>query len=282
MKNITKKILLSLICILSAYKTNCLEPEDPLTTKLKNEYAEYCKTSKEKLNKKNFFSRIFHKMFKNSHYDINQESDCPELYNMTKEIADKLNLYTPQIKIQKGPVSNAYAYQKNVSDAGVMTIGEKLITDPEYSFNYDELQAVVAHELGHLQLQHVPKRVARIKKQLAILLAAIPVEFALFKGDQGALTVTEILKRFAFELSLLKFTRSQEYEADLVSAKVTKKPKAMISALDKIIKMRRLGRLSKFIHNNTPSIFNTHPSNSERDKYLEENYTKKVASIPTN
>jgi Zn-dependent protease with chaperone function len=83
---------------------------------------------------------------------------------------------------------------------------------------YDELKAIIAHEFGHIKLEHVKKKSKRtfFHKTLLFLCPAA------------------VGPSVASKLFLLKKDRDSEYEADEFSAKITGNPMALASALDKI------------------------------------------------
>ena len=136
--------------------------KDSMTQQLNDEYENYYKLCRDNYSETVFNDQITHLLI-NKDTKINN----PILYNMVNEIADKLEIVTPEILICKGELANAFASQSSSSSAGQITIGKDLIKDAEFGLSYDELKAIIAHELAHLKHQHVPKR---INKALSIFL----------------------------------------------------------------------------------------------------------------
>ena len=314
MQNNTKKILLSLLLsfrLLALGEQNLTSEDilatsfqeikeeipvkDSMTQQLNDEYENYYKLCRDS-NSEKVFDQF-------SHLLINEANKAysPILYNMVKEIADKLEIATPEILICKGELANAFALQVSSASAGQIIIGKDLIKDAEFGLSYDELKAIIAHELAHLKHQHCPKR---IKKVLTVYLPLIAINLIIYKminkhapdlykhfnikdysvkvlGKEVPYltkfnlfnhitnqTVNNIISLPAV-MYLMKFYRTQEKEADLTSVNITKNPTALISALDKLYKMNnRTKNISSMIFNNIPNFLQSHPDEKTREEYL--------------
>ena len=314
MQNNTKKILLSLLLsfrLLALGEQNLTSEDilatsfqeikeeipvkDSMTQQLNDEYENYYKLCRD-----NYSETVFDQF---AHLLINElnKSYSPILYNMVKEIADKLEIATPEILICKGELANAFALQVSSASAGQIIIGKDLIKDAEFGLSYDELKAIIAHELAHLKHQHCPKR---IKKVLTVYLPLIAINLIIYKminkhapdlykhfnikdysvkvlGKEVPYltkfnlfnhitnqTVNNIISLPAV-MYLMKFYRTQEKEADLTSVNITKNPTALISALDKLYKMNnRTKNISSMIFNNIPNFLQSHPDEKTREEYL--------------
>jgi len=270
--------------------------KDSMTQQLKDEYETYYKLCRDYYSETVFNNQIKFLL-------INEQSKVnnPILYNMIKEAADKLEITIPQILIFKGKLANAFAQQFSSSSAGQMIIGEDLIKDPEFGLSYDELKAIVTHELAHLKHQHVPKR---IKKALTVGVPLVVTSLILYKlinkygpdlykhfnikdyavkvfgKEVPYLTKFNVCNQIIREtvstiislpslMYLTKFYRTQEKEADLTAINITKNPTALISALDKIHKMNsRTKNIFSIIFNNIPNFLKTHPTKEYREEYL--------------
>ena len=315
MQNNTKKILLSLFlffrllaldeqnltsedlpcrCIREIKKE--ISVKDSMTQQLNDEYENYYKLCRDSYSETFFNDQITYLLI-----NENSKASNPILYNMVKEIADKLEIATPEILICKGELANAFALQVSSASAGQIIIGKDLIKDAEFGLSYDELKAIIAHELAHLKHQHCPKR---IKKVLTVYLPLIAINLIIYKminkhapdlykhfnikdysvkvlGKEVPYltkfnlfnhitnqTVNNIISLPAV-MYLMKFYRTQEKEADLTSVNITKNPTALISALDKLYKMNnRTKNISSMILNNIPNFLQSHPDEKTREEYL--------------
>ena len=166
--------------------------------------------------------------------------DLPRVYNIVERLAQKVGLPTPKVYLIPTDSPNAFATGRNPNHASVAVtqgiIG--LLTD-------DELEGVIAHELGHVRNRDI--LISSIAATLAgaiTFLASIArwgMIFGGFGGDRddrrgggiGALLMI-ILAPFAAMLIQLAVSRSREYGADDTGAHWTGNPYALASALAKI------------------------------------------------
>ena len=166
--------------------------------------------------------------------------DLPRVYNIVERLAQKVGLPTPKVYLIPNDSPNAFATGRNPNHASVaVTQGILgLLTD-------DELEGVIAHELGHVRNRDI--LISSIAATLAgaiTFLASIArwgMIFGGFGGDRddrrgggiGALLMI-FLAPFAAMLIQLAVSRSREYGADETGAHWTGNPYALASALAKI------------------------------------------------
>ena len=168
------------------------------------------------------------------------KEDLPRVYNIVERLAQKVGLPTPKVYLIPNDSPNAFATGRNPNHASVaVTQGIlSLLTD-------DELEGVIAHELGHVRNRDI--LISSIAATLAgaiTFLASIArwgMIFGGFGGDRddrrggglGALLMI-FLAPFAAMLIQLAVSRSREYSADDTGAHWTGNPYALASALAKI------------------------------------------------
>jgi heat shock protein HtpX len=165
--------------------------------------------------------------------------DLPRVYNIVERLSQKVGLPTPKVYLIPTDSPNAFATGRNPNHASVaVTQGILgLLTD-------DELEGVIAHELGHVRNRDI--LISSIAATLAgaiTFLASIArwgMIFGGFGGDRddrrggfGALLMI-FLAPFAAMLIQLAVSRSREYGADDTGAHWTGNPYALASALAKI------------------------------------------------
>ena len=277
--------------------------KDSMTQQLNDEYENYYKLCRDSYSETVFNDQVTHLLINEAN-----KAYSPILYNMVKEVADKLKITMPEILIFKGELANAFALQLSSDSAGQIIIGKDLIKDAEFGLSYDELKAIIAHELAHLKHQHVPKR---INKALTIFLPLMVINSIIYKmvykhapdlykhfnikdysvkvlGKEVPYltkfnlfnhitnqTVNNIISLPAV-MYLMKFYRTQEKEADLTAVNITKDPAALISALDKLHKMNNRTKeinnqnknIFSMIFNNITNFLQTHPDEKTREEYL--------------
>src|ERR1700693_2688260 len=167
--------------------------------------------------------------------------DLPRVYNIVERLAQKVGLPTPKVYLIPNDSPNAFATGRNPNHASVaVTQGILgLLTD-------DELEGVIAHELGHVRNRDI--LISSIAATLAgaiTYLASIARWGMIFGGMRGerddrgggsgiAAIAMIFLAPFAAMLIQLAVSRSREYGADDTGAHWTGNPYALASALAKI------------------------------------------------
>jgi heat shock protein HtpX len=230
-----------------------------------------------------------------------KKSDYPEIYNIIRELTQKMQLPMPKVYIINTATPNAFATGRNPAHSAVaLTTG---IID---LLTLRELKGVIAHELSHIKNRDTLISVVAATIAGAIFTLARMAQWALMFGgsdrrDRNAnplsiigLLVLVIIAPLAAMIIQLAISRSREYEADRSAGLVTEEPLSLADALKKLeegIKRVPLTNSSPttahmFIVNplkgeNFLTLFSTHPPIAERIKKLEElNNEIKGYSIP--
>ncbi|MGD0467793.1 MAG: zinc metalloprotease HtpX [Terriglobales bacterium] len=166
--------------------------------------------------------------------------DLPRVYNIVERLAQKESLPMPKVYLIPSDSPNAFATGRNPNHASVaVTQGILgLLTD-------DELEGVLAHELGHVRNRDI--LISSIAATLAgaiTYLASIARWGMIFGGMRGsrddrngggiAAIAMIFLAPLAAMLIQLAVSRSREYGADDTGAHWTGNPYALASALAKI------------------------------------------------
>ena len=215
------------------------------------------------------------------------ESDAPELYQIVRRLAQRAGVPMPRIYRIPSDSANAFATGRNPSHAVVaVTDGILRLLD------WEELEGVLAHELGHVFNRDI--LVSSIAATLAgaiMMLARTAQWGAMFGGVGGrddregrggglVLLVAAILAPIAAMLIQLAVSRAREYGADESGAKLCGKPEALASALEKLaIQSGRIPLAASpatahlFIVNPLSrqflaNLFSTHPPIEERIERL--------------
>ena len=167
--------------------------------------------------------------------------DLPRVYNIVERLSQKVGLPTPKVYVIPTDSPNAFATGRNPSHASVAVTQGILGL-----LNDDELEGVIAHELGHVRNRDI--LISSIAATLAgaiTYLAQIAKWGMIFGGiggrdreDRGggglAALLMIFLAPFAAMLIQLAVSRSREYGADDTGAHWTGNPYALASALAKI------------------------------------------------
>src|SRR6266550_554359 len=159
----------------------------------------------------------------------------PRVYSVVERITQKIGLPMPKIYVIPTESPNAFATGRNPAHASVAVTHGILGL-----LNDEELEGVLAHELGH-----VNNRDILISSIAATIAGAITylARFGFFfggmgnrddrRGGAGSLLML-ILAPIAAVLIQLAVSRSREYQADETGAHFTGNPYALASALSKL------------------------------------------------
>ena len=179
-----------------------------------------------------------------------QKQDHPQLFNIVEEMSIAAQLpKMPRVFIVDDPAPNAFAVGRNPDKAAVaVTIGLLKI------LNRDELQGVVAHEIGHIKNRDVAlMTTAGIMLGAIVILADIGMRAMWYGGgsrrsrdsDGGGgggaqailmlvALVFVILSPILAQLIYFALSRRREYLADASGAMFTRWPEGLASALEKL------------------------------------------------
>src|ERR1700761_6283684 len=164
----------------------------------------------------------------------------PRAYQVVERLTQKMGIPMPKMYVIPTESPNAFATGRNPEHASVaMTEGILNL------LNDDELEGVLAHELGHVRNRDILiSSVAATLAGAITMLARMGYWASLFggmgdreEGNRGGGFVgllMLILAPIAATLIQLAVSRSREYQADATGAQLTGNPYALASALQKI------------------------------------------------
>lgn len=225
-----------------------------------------------------------------------QKQDAPQLVNVVEEMVIASGLgQVPRIFIIEDSSPNAFAIGRNPK-TGAVAVTSGLL----HRLNRDELQGVIAHEIGHLKNRDV-----QFMTLAAVMLGTIVLLSEMFwrvlryggrsssrsssrggSGGQAQAVILIIALVFAIlgpllaQLLYFACSRKREYMADAAAAVYTRYPEGIASALEKIagaaLPMDHSNRalVPMFIVNplaassGVVGLFSTHPPTEERVSIL--------------
>ena len=163
----------------------------------------------------------------------------PRAYAVVERMTQRMGIPMPKMYVIPTQSPNAFATGRNPKHASVaMTEGILAL------LNDEELEGVLAHELGHVQNRDIlTSSIAATLAGAITLIARMGYWAALFGGYGGGKRergggISSLFMLFlapvAAMLIQLALSRSREYEADATGAKTTGNPYALASALEKI------------------------------------------------
>lgn len=164
----------------------------------------------------------------------------PRAYQVVERMTQRMGLPMPKMYVIPTESPNAFATGRNPSHASVaVTEGILNLLDDE------ELEGVLAHELGHVKNRDIlTSSIAATLAGAITMLARLGWWASLFggyggrddreRGGGGGALFMMILAPIAATLIQLAISRSREYEADATGAHITGNPYALASALQKL------------------------------------------------
>lgn len=218
-----------------------------------------------------------------------EEADDPQLFHVVEEMSIAAGVPMPKIYVIDSEAPNAFATGIDPAHATVAVtkgLREKLTRE--------ELQGVVAHEIGHIRNFDI-----RYAMLMAVLAGAIVLLADAFwrsrfwsrrrggKGDGGAQLVflligllLALIAPFITMLIQMAMSRQREYLADASAVEFTRNPNGLASALAKIAGDRTPYKTSRAIaplyivnpelklRNGADGWLSTHPPIQERIRRL--------------
>jgi heat shock protein HtpX len=222
-----------------------------------------------------------------------KKEDNPRLYNVVEEMSIAAGLpKVPDVYIVDDPALNAFATGRDPNKSAVaITSGllEKL--------NRDELQGVIAHEIGHIKNRDVSlMAISAVMLGAIVMLSWYASRTLFFTGgrrrssrDSGGGAniiaiiglVLIILAPIFAQLIHLAVSRKREYLADASSALYTRYPEGLASALEKMTnsstQVRTANQATAPMYTISPftksgaslsSLMSTHPPIADRIRIL--------------
>jgi heat shock protein HtpX len=216
--------------------------------------------------------------------------DSPDIYwrvyKIVERLAGRMGVPIPRLYLIQSDSPNAFATGRNPNHAAVaVTQGVlDLLSD-------EELEGVLAHELGHVKNRDILTSSVAAMLAGAIASLAYMARFAMIfgggRGDSrrgGGLETLAllILAPLAATLIQLWISRTREFEADHTGAELTHNPHALASALQKLDawskripldaspSMSHLCIVAPFSGQAFTKLFSTHPPIAERIERLME------------
>lgn len=219
------------------------------------------------------------------------EEEFQVLNNVTEEMAIAAGIPKPKVMIIDETAPNAFATGPDPKHAVVCCTTGLL-----QKLNREELQGVIAHEIGHVRNYDI-----RFMTTIALIAGVIPLLADFLgrsmwyggggrrksgDGNAGAILaivgiLLAILAPLFASLLHMAVSRQREYLADTTSAELTRNPEGLVSALQKISEdpepLEAANRATEHLYIVNPiqklkadidSAFSTHPATAARIRAL--------------
>jgi heat shock protein HtpX len=212
-------------------------------------------------------------------------STAPELVDLVGELAGRAGLPMPRVFLMDEAQPNAFATGRNPQNAAVA-----VTTGLVHSLSAEELAGVIAHELAHIK--HHDTLLMTITATIAGAISML-AQFGMFFGGNrnnngpgviGSIAMM-ILAPLGAMLVQMAISRTREYAADNMGARIVGQPMWLASALSKIANAahqvpnmeaeRNPATAHMFIINplsghGVDNLFATHPSTENRIAALQQ------------
>src|ERR1700740_879829 len=210
----------------------------------------------------------------------------PRVYQIVERLTQKMGVPMPKIYVIPTDSPNAFATGRNPQHASVAATRGILEL-----LNDEELEGVLAHELGHVNNRDILISSVAATIAGAITMLASMGRFAMLFGGYGggdrdrrggglSALFMLIVAPIAASLIQLAVSRSREYQADATGAHFTGNPYALASALQKLDAYSRrvpmqaspstahLFIIQPLLGVNFGNLFSTHPPIAKRIERL--------------
>lgn len=191
-----------------------------------------------------------------------QKKDDPRLWRTVENLAITDGLPMPKVYIMDDPAPNAFATGRNYNNAAVCATSGLL-----QIMNDNELEGVIAHELGHVK--NYDMRVNTLAFALVGVISMIAdffLRWSFFGGRDDRESNNQLLILLAFvsaflaplaaTLLQLAISRRREYLADATGALTTRYPEGLASALEKL---ETTGSATRVQNTSTAHMFFANP-----------------------
>jgi heat shock protein HtpX len=212
--------------------------------------------------------------------------ELPRAYQVVERLTQKIGIPMPKIYVIPTDSPNAFATGRNPSHASV-AVTQGILN----LLNDEELEGVLAHELGHVNNRDILISSVAATVAGAITMLASMGRWAMFFGGMGgrddrdrggglAALLMLILAPIAATIIQLWVSRTREYQADASGAHYTGNPYALASALAKLDAYSRrlpmqatpstahLFIIQPMLGMDFGSLFSTHPPIAKRIERL--------------
>jgi heat shock protein HtpX len=212
-----------------------------------------------------------------------QEVDArtaPDLVRLVYELAQRAGLPMPRVYVMDNRQPNAFATGRNPEHSAVAATTGLL-----HMLSRDELAGVIAHELAHIRNRDT--LIMTITATIAGAISMLAQFGMLFGGHRDnnngpgliGTIATVILAPIAAMLVQMAISRTREYSADNLGARICGRPDALASALVRIANAAQtvenpsaerhpatahLFIINPLTHHGMDNLFSTHPSTENR------------------
>ena len=207
-----------------------------------------------------------------------QRGDMPELYSIVERLAERAGLPMPRVYVCPQPAPNAFATGRNPQHSAV-AVTEGMLR----SMSADQIEGVLAHELGHIK--HRDVLISTLAAVMAGLISYAGYMLFWFGGGGNrrdnplgavGMLLMVILAPIAAALIKAAISRQREYAADAYAGELTGDPNKLVAALERLAvgnervptdtppAFHNMYIIEPLAANGGASLFGTHPPIEKR------------------
>jgi len=248
----------------------------------------------------NIFQWLISPYIINAIYRVRElpQNENPKLHETVENLSRKSNIKKPKLMLAQIPIPNAFAYGSPIAGSHIAVTSGLLDT-----LEYEEVEAVLGHELGHLR--HRDVQIMMFVSILPALLYYIGFSLMLSSmyggkrqegGGAALLGIGFMVFSWILNMFILYLSRLREYYADRHSVSIVDDGSRKLSeGLAKIVhKTRNMGKIRKEAKqlNAFKALFISDPDRAEADaaevtrftassdqKLVQEILSKEITSI---
>ncbi|ELR99351.1 M48 family metalloprotease [Gloeocapsa sp. PCC 73106] len=165
---------------------------------------------------------------------------APQLYTLVESVAQRAQIPMPAVYLVPSEAANAFATGRDPQHAAV-ALTEGIIN----LLSTDELEGVIAHELSHVRNRDTLTQAVAATIAGAISFLAQTLSYGMWsmgssrsENNRGpnplGLLLMVILAPLAATVIQLAISRTREFAADAGAAQITKNPRALARALERL------------------------------------------------
>ncbi len=165
-----------------------------------------------------------------------KREDLPQVYALVEKMARQAGIPMPRVCVSEMNIPNAFAFGRGIRDGRVCVTRGILRL-----LNEEELQAVIGHEIGHIQNRDV--LTITLLSVIPLIMYRLAWHLLFFgsgrrnnrdSGGTALIGLAALLFYFITNLLVLYASRIREYFADRASVSFGNNPSALASALYKL------------------------------------------------
>lgn len=166
------------------------------------------------------------------------EREAPDLYAMTRRLAERAEIPMPALYLIRDPQPNAFATGRS-PERGVVAVNQGLLS----LLSREEVEGVIAHEIAHIKHRDTLTMAVAASLAGAIMTLINIAQWSMIFGggddEDGApglitLLVAALVAPIAASLVQMAVSRTRECGADRTAAELVGSPRGLIGALQQL------------------------------------------------